>query len=162
MIIQLDTYDPKVFEFARAYLDYYHNEWKSETLHRLASLEFRDKLNDGGFDSVELGIGFDYDLSRFNKEDYELSKVNKRRYDFPGFDGESILIFLRYINKHKNYEKEAIISKLYGELGPKGDVFKSLQHKEKRRGGRKSRRRSCCIRRTHRARRRTHRTRRTH
>jgi hypothetical protein len=149
MIIQLDTYDQKVNEFARAYLDYYHNGWKSEPIHRLASLQFREKLNEGGFDSVELGIGVDYKLSQFNKKDYELSKCKRQRYDFPGFDGEAILIFLRYINKHNNHEKKAIISKLYGELGPKGEVFKSLPHKEKSRGGRKSRRRSCCIRRTH-------------
>jgi len=149
MIIQLDTYNPKVFEFARAYLDYYHNEWESEPLHRLASLEFREKLNEGGFDSVEFGIGFDYKLSRFNKGDYELSKVNRQRYDFPGFDGETILIFLRYLDKHKDYEKKAIIRKLYGELGTKGSTtFSRPQHKKMGRGGRKSRRRSCCIRRT--------------
>ena len=151
MIIQLDTYEPKVIEFARAYLDYYHNEWKSEPLHRLASLEFREKLNDGGFDSVELGIGFDYKLSRFNKGDYELSKFNRQRYDFPGFDGETILIFLRYLDKHKDYEKEAIIRKLYDELGTKGSTtFSRPQHKKMGRGGRKSRRRNCCIRRTRR------------
>ena len=150
MIIQLDTYNPKVFEFARAYLDYYHNEWESEPLRRLASLEFREKLNEGGFDSVELSIGFDYKLSRFNKGDYELSKVNRQRYDFPEFDGETILIFLRYLDKHNDYEKEAIIRKLYGELGTKGSAtFSRPQHKKMERGGRKSRRRSrsCCIRR---------------
>lgn len=159
MIIQIDRYDPKVIEFARSYLDYYHDE-RNVPDHRLASLEFRHKLNEGEYDSVELGIGFNYGLSRFNKKAYEQSKVNKQPYDFPGFDGESILIFLRYLDKHKhkNYEKEAIISKLYGELGPKGDVFKSLQHKEKRRGGRKSRGRSCCIRRTRRTRRRRSKT----
>lgn len=150
MIIQLDTYDPKVFEFARSYLDYYHNAWGSVPLHRLASLEFRKQLNEGGFDSVELGIGFDYKLSRFNKKDYELSKSKRQPYDFPGFDGEAILIFLRYLNKHNNYEKEAIISKLYGELGTKGSTtFSRPQHKKMGRGGRKSSRRSCCIRRTH-------------
>jgi hypothetical protein len=84
---------------------------------------------------------------------YELSKVNKQHYDFPGFDGtaciekrcfsihdyclfinkkgEAILIFLRYIDKHKNYEKEALTSKLYSELGPYGigNMFKRKSHK---------------------------------
>ena len=147
MIIQLDTYEPKVFEFARAYLDYYHNEWKFEPLRRLASLEFREKLNEGRFDSVELGIGFDYNLSRFNKKAYELSKVNKQPYGFPGFDGEAILIFLRYLDKYNHYEREAIANQIYRELGPYGigHMFRIKSHKitttKSKRGGRKSRRR---------------------
>ena len=131
MIIQIDTLEPNVIEFARAYLDYYHCRWSLVPFHRLASSDFREKLNEGEFDSTPLGIDFDYDLSRFNKEDYELSKVNKQRYDFPGFDGEAILIFLRYLDKHKNYEKEAIIRRLYGELGLYGigNMFKRKSHK---------------------------------
>ena len=155
MIIQIDRYEPKVIEFARAYLDYYRNEWLPVPLHRLASLEFREKLNEGKLDSVELGIDFDYDLSRFNKEDYELSKVNKRRYEFPGFDGETILIFLRYLDKHNHYERETIASQIYRELGPYGigNMFRIKSHKittKSKRGGRKSRRQVCGIRRTHR------------
>ena len=131
MIIQIDILEPNVIEFARAYLDYYHSRWSLVPLHRLASSDFREKLNEGKFDSTPLGIDFDYDISRFNKEDYELSKVNKQRYDFPGFDGEAILIFLRYLDKHKNYEKEAIIRRLYGELGPYGigNMFKRKTHR---------------------------------
>jgi hypothetical protein len=159
MIIQLDRYVPQVIEFARAYLDYYQDEWKSVPIHRLASLEFRKKLNEGGYDSVELGIGFGYDLSRFNKEAYEQSKKDsRRRYDFPKFDGETILIFLRYLDKHKNYEKEAIIHKFYSELGKDGILLKKKSHKKSmttsKSGGRKSSRR------TRRTRRRTRRTRR--
>jgi hypothetical protein len=131
MIIQIDTLEPNVIEFARAYLDYYHSRWLSVPLHRLASSDFREKLNEGKFDYTPLGIDFDYDLSRFNKGDYELSKVNKQRYDFPGFDGEAILIFLRYLDKHKNYEKEVIARRLYDELGPYGigNMFKRKSHK---------------------------------
>lgn len=131
MIIQIDTCELKVIEFARAYLDYYHSRWSLVPLHRLASSDFREKLNEGKFDSTPLGIDFDYNLSRFNKEDYELSKINKQRYDFPGFDGEAILIFLRYLDKYKNYEKEAIARRLYGELGPYGigNMFKRKSHK---------------------------------
>jgi len=161
MIIQLDRYDPQVIEFAQAYLEYYQDEWKSVPIHRLASLEFRKKLNEGGNDSVELGIGFGYDLSRFNKEAYELSKVHRRRYDFPGFNGEAILIFLRYLDKCYEKEKkikEAIKGKIYSELGSKGDVFKRKSPKKSmmtsKSGGRKSSRR------TRRTRRRTRRTRR--
>lgn len=147
MIIQIDRYDPQVIEFARAYLDYYHAEWTSVPIHRLASLKFRNKLNEGGYDSVELGIGFDYNLSRFNKKTYELSKVDRRRYDFPEFDGEAILIFLRYLDNHKNYEKEAIIRKFYSEMGPTAEktFSKRPHHKKKggsKRSGRKSRRRT--------------------
>lgn len=153
MIIQIDRYDPQVIEFARAYLDYYQDEWKSVPIHILASLKFRNKLNEGGYDSVELGIGFDYKLSRFNKKTYELSKVDRRRYDFPEFDGEAILIFLRYLDNHKNYEKEAIIRKFYSEMGPTSEkTFSKRPHHtkmggNKRSGGRKSRRRTHRIRR---------------
>ena len=132
MIIQIDTYEPKIIEFVRTYLDYYHNDWKSVPIHRLASLDFRQKINEGKLDSTPLGIDIDYELSRFNKGDYELSKVNKQCYDFPGFDGEAILIFLRYLDKHNNYEKEAIIRRLYDELGPYGigNMFKRKSHKK--------------------------------
>ena len=155
MIIQIDRYDPKVIEFARSYLDYYHDE-RNVPDHRLASLEFRHKLNEGEYDSVELGIGFNYDLSRFNKKAYEQSKVHRQRYDFPGFDGETILIFLRYLDKHNHYEREAIASQLYRELGPYGigNVFRIKSHKittKSKRGGRKSSCRQVCgIRRTRR------------
>jgi hypothetical protein len=152
MIIQIDRYDPQVIEFARAYLDYYQDDWKSVPIHRLASLEFRNKLNEGGYDSVELGIGVDYKLSRFNKKTYELSKVHRRHYDFPEFDGEAILIFLRYIDNHKNYEKEAIIRKFYSEMGPTSEkTFSKRPHHKKKGGNKRSGRKS---------RRRTHRTRR--
>ena len=136
MIIQIDRYDPQVIEFTRAYLDYYHNEWRVP-LHRLASLEFRNKLNEGGYDSVELGIGFGYDLSRFNKKAYERSKKDSRRYDFPEFDGEAILIFLRYLNKHKDYEKEAIVSKFYSELCSTSVKTVSKRPHHKKMGGNK-------------------------
>jgi hypothetical protein len=134
-------------------LDYYHDEWTSVPIHKLASLKFRNKLTEGGYDSVELGIGVDYNLSRFNKKTYELSKVHRRRYDFPQFDGEAILIFLRYLDNHKNYEKEAFIRKFYSEMGPTSEkTFSKRPHHtkmggNKRSGGRKSRRRTHRIRR---------------
>jgi hypothetical protein len=62
MIIQIDTYKPKIIEFARTYLDYYHNDWKSVPIHRLASLDFRRKINEGKLDSTPLGIDFDGEI----------------------------------------------------------------------------------------------------
>lgn len=157
MIIQIDRYDPQVIEFAEAYLDYYRDEIQPD--HRLATIEFRDELNKGDKDSKLLGIGFDYDLSRFNKEAYDQSKKDgRRRYDFPRFDGELILIFQRYLVKCYEKKKitEAIKGKIYSELGMKPPKKSTTTSKI---GGRKSRRRVCCIHRTRRTRRRSKTTR---
>jgi len=166
MIIQIDTYDPQVIEFAQAYLDYYSGQIEPD--HRLANSNWRKNLNEGELDSTPLGIGFGYDLSRFNKEAYKQSrKDSRRRYDFPDFDGEAILIFRRYLNKYNQRyekekkikeEKEAIIGKLYRELGTDGILFQRKPHEKSmmtksNSGGRKIRRRVCCIHRTRRTRR---------
>ena len=83
MIIQINKYDPEAFKFAQAYLKAEYGQWFSTPLHRLVSVEFLRKLENGNLDSNS------YDI-----------KFNPSR-----FDGEECLLLLRYYEKHNDMHK---------------------------------------------------------
>lgn len=117
MIIQINKYDPEAFKFAQAYLKAEYDQWFSTPLHRLVSVEFLRKLENGKLDSNR------YDI-----------KFNPSR-----FDGEECLLLLRYYEKHndmhKNYDRHVTMGRLYSELGSNGSIF----IKRSNSGGRTSR-----------------------
>lgn len=120
MKIQINKYDPEVYKFVKAYLIANEEEWLYTPQHRLASGEFLRNLNDGMLDNIEYDIKFNASV----------------------FDAEECFIVFRYYYTHKDmykhFDKHANISRIYSELGAKGDVFKSRKNICKK-GGKKSR-----------------------
>jgi hypothetical protein len=120
MKIQINKYDSEVYNFVKAYLKFFEEEWLYTPQHRLASSEFLKNLNDGVFDSIEYDVAFNPLV----------------------FNAEECFIVFRYYYIHndmyKNYDKHANMSRIYSELGSQGDIFKSRKNIGKK-GGKKSR-----------------------
>jgi len=114
MIIQINKYDSAAFKFAKAYLKAEYDQWRYTPPHRLVSDEFYKELNNGKLDSNS------YDIT----------------YNPSRFDGEECLLVLRYYEKHKNYDRDANIGRLHGELGPAGSIFSIFKKKNRKSGGR--------------------------